>query len=187
MFPLYFCRIGLFFHLLFQIIRLILNLQVAERALFLWNNDHIENLIKQNHKIILPIVLPALERNARDHWNQAVRSLTINVCKIFSDTDPEFYEKCKVKFQEDEAQEKDLKSMREARWKRLEEMGGMKAATNEPVLVSPRTASHGASGKQSRAQLEWSLMFGISRSKSMRIQGVIMVAFCCFPLPLDKL
>lgn len=125
-----------------------MNSQVAERALFLWNNDHIENLIKQNHKIILPIVLPALEQNARNHWSQAVRSLTVNVCKIFSDIDPAFYEECMIKFREDEAQENDMKSKREARWKRLEEMGGMKAASNEPVLVSPRTASsHATSGK----------------------------------------
>ncbi|KAG9149584.1 hypothetical protein Leryth_021520 [Lithospermum erythrorhizon] len=52
---------------------------VAERTLFLWNNDHIENLIKQNRKVILPIIFPALERNARHHWNQAVHSLTLNV------------------------------------------------------------------------------------------------------------
>lgn len=138
-----------------------LNLQVAERALFLWNNDHIENLIKQNYKTILPIVLPALEQNARNHWNQAVRSLTLNVCKIFSDTDHAFYDECMTKFREDEAQEEDMKSKREARWKRLEEMGGRKVATNEAVLVSPKTASHGTiSGKASRAQLEWSLNFG---------------------------
>jgi len=133
---------------------LLLNLQVAERALFLWNNDHIGTLIKQNHKIILPIVLPALEQNARNHWNQAVQSLTINVRKIFADTDPEFYEECMMKVRENEAQEKDMKSKREARWKRLEEMGGMKATTNEAVLVSPRTASHSPSGKASRTQLE---------------------------------
>jgi serine/threonine-protein phosphatase 2A regulatory subunit B' len=129
-----------------------LNLQVAERALFLWNNDHIENLIKQNHKIILPIVLPALEQNTRNHWNQAVRSLTINVSKIFSDTDPAFYEECMIKFREDEAQENDMKLKREARWKRMEEMGGMKASINEPVLVSPRTP--GASSKASRPQMD---------------------------------
>lgn len=127
--------------------------QVAERALFLWNNDHIENLIKQNYKIILPIVLPALEQNARSHWNQAVRSLTINVSKIFSDTDPAFYEECMTKFREDEAQVNDMKSKHEARWKRLEEMGGMKVAINEPVLVSPR--AHSTSGKvASRPQLD---------------------------------
>ncbi|XP_045792687.1 serine/threonine protein phosphatase 2A 57 kDa regulatory subunit B' theta isoform-like [Trifolium pratense] len=141
--------------LLFRQIRRCLSsshFQVAERALFLWNNDHIENLIKQNHKIILPIVLPALEQNARNHWNQAVRSLTINVSKIFSDTDPAFYEECMIKFREDEVQENDMKSKREARWKRMEEMGGMKASTNEPVLVSPRTP--GTSSKPSRPQLD---------------------------------
>ncbi|KAJ1375927.1 Protein phosphatase 2A, regulatory B subunit, B56 [Sesbania bispinosa] len=113
---------------------------VAERALFLWNNEHIENLIKQNRKIILPIVLPALEKNARNHWNQAVQSLTTNVRKIFADTDPELYHECLHKFQEDEEKEKVIKSKREATWKRLEEIAARKAASNEPVLVSPRTA-----------------------------------------------
>lgn len=120
--------------------------QVAERALFLWNNDHIENLIKQNRKIILPLVLPALEKNAQNHWNKAVQSLTINVRKIFFDVDPELYEECLLKFEEDEAQEKDIKLKQEAKWKRLEEIAAMKAASNEPVLVSPRNASRAPSG-----------------------------------------
>ncbi|XP_044502813.1 serine/threonine protein phosphatase 2A 57 kDa regulatory subunit B' theta isoform-like [Mangifera indica] len=120
--------------------------QVAERALFLWNNDHIENLIKHNRKIILPIIFPALEKNSRKHWNQAVQSLTINVRKIFSDIDPELFEECLVKFQEDEAQEEEMKSKREATWKRLEEIAAMKASSNEPVLISPKIATHPRSG-----------------------------------------
>ncbi|PON44021.1 Protein phosphatase [Parasponia andersonii] len=114
--------------------------QVAERALFLWNNDHIENLIKQNRKVILPIIFPALERNTRNHWNQAVQSLTLNVRKIFSDVDPELFEECLLKFQEDEAQEKEVSSKRESTWKRLEEIAAKKAASNEPVLVSSKIA-----------------------------------------------
>lgn len=121
-------------------------MQVAERALFLWNNDHIESLIKQNRKVILPIIFPALERNARNHWNQAVQSLTLNVRKIFSDADPELFEECLLKFQEDEAQEKEIKMKREATWKRLEEIAAMKAASNEPVLVSRRANTHTPSG-----------------------------------------
>ncbi|XP_065879740.1 serine/threonine protein phosphatase 2A 57 kDa regulatory subunit B' theta isoform-like [Euphorbia lathyris] len=112
--------------------------QVAERALFLWNNDHIENLIKQNRKVILPIIFPALERNARQHWNQAVQSLTLNVRKIFFDVDPELFDECLVKYQEDETREKEMKSKREATWKRLEEIAAMKATSNEAVLISPR-------------------------------------------------
>ncbi|KAL2500206.1 Serine/threonine protein phosphatase 2A 59 kDa regulatory subunit B' eta [Abeliophyllum distichum] len=112
--------------------------QVAERALFLWNNDHIENLIKQNRKVILPIIFPSLEKNATNHWNQAVRSLTLNVRKIFSDVDPELFEECLHKFQEDEVREKEMEMKREATWRRLEEIAAMKAASNEPVLVPSR-------------------------------------------------
>ncbi|KAJ0564025.1 putative protein phosphatase 2A, regulatory B subunit, B56, armadillo-like helical [Helianthus annuus] len=111
--------------------------QVAERALFLWNNDHIENLIKQNRKVILPIIFPALERNAKSHWNQAVRSLTLNVKKIFSDADPELFEECLLKYQEDESKKEEMKSKREAIWKRLEEVAEKRSgsgATGQPML-----------------------------------------------------
>lgn len=101
-------------------------LQVAERALFLWNNDHIENLIKQNSKAILPIIFPALERNARGHWNQAVQSLTLNVRKIFSDHDSELFNECLEKFKQDEIKDQEIKSKREAMWKRLEEIASSK-------------------------------------------------------------
>ena len=33
--------------------------QVAERALFIWNNDEIVNLINQNRALLFPIVLLA--------------------------------------------------------------------------------------------------------------------------------
>nr|GMD01179.1 serine/threonine protein phosphatase 2A 57 kDa regulatory subunit B' theta isoform-like [Ipomoea batatas] len=120
--------------------------QVAERALFLWNNDHIENLIKQNRKVILPVIYPALEKNSRTHWNPAVQSLTLNVCKLFSDIDPELFEECMTKFQEGEAQEQQKKMQREATWKRLEEIAAMKAASNEPVLVSRKLTPRASSG-----------------------------------------
>ncbi|OMO88851.1 Protein phosphatase 2A, regulatory B subunit, B56 [Corchorus capsularis] len=110
--------------------------QVAERALFLWNNDHIRNLITQNRKVILPIIFPALERNTRGHWNQAVQSLTLNVKKIFSDADQPLFEECLARFQEDEAKEKEMQQKRELIWKRLEDVAASTAVSNEAVLVS---------------------------------------------------
>ena len=109
---------------------------MAERALFLWNNDHIRNLITQNRKVILPIIFPALERNMRSHWNQAVQSLTLNVRKIFSDADQALFDECLFKFQEDEAKEKVALEKRELTWKRLEDLAASKAVSNEAVLVS---------------------------------------------------
>ncbi|CAN4124058.1 unnamed protein product [Withania somnifera] len=112
-----------------------LHFQVAERALFLWNNDHIENLIKQHRKLILPLIIPALERNARKHWNQAVHSLSLNIRKIFYDLDPELFKESLHKFQQDELKEDEIKSRREITWKRLEELAAKNTTSNEAVLV----------------------------------------------------
>ncbi|KAG7547475.1 Armadillo-type fold [Arabidopsis suecica] len=114
--------------------------QVAERALFLWNNDHIRNLITQNHKVIMPIVFPAMERNTRGHWNQAVQSLTLNVRKVLAETDQILFDECLAKFQEDEANENEVVAKREATWKLLEDLAASKSVSNAAVLV-PRFAS----------------------------------------------
>lgn len=114
---------------------------MAERALFLWNNDHIEVLIKQNSKVILPIILPAIERNTKEHWNQAVQSLSLNVRKIFMDHDPVLFEECLKKFEEDEAKETALRSKREATWKHLEEIASSKTISSEPA-VPPEATVH---------------------------------------------
>jgi len=115
---------------------------VAERALYLWSNDHIENLIRQNRKVILPIILPALEKNCNTHWNQAVQSLTLNVRKIFSDADPELFEECVRKFKEDEAKQQELKAKQEASWRRLEEIAATK--TSSPEAASQKNAAQEA-------------------------------------------
>ncbi|VFQ90019.1 unnamed protein product [Cuscuta campestris] len=117
-----------------------MHFQVAERALFLWNNDHIENLIKQNRKVILPLLFPELEKNARSHWNQAVHCLSLNIRKVFYDLDPDLFQECLLSFEEEESKENDVRSMRAARWKRLEELAVGNAASHEPVLV-PRLRS----------------------------------------------
>lgn len=110
--------------------------QVAERALFLWNNDHIRDLIIQNRKVILPIIFPALERNTHGHWNQAVQSLTLNVRKIFSDADQALFDECLVKYQEDEIKKKEMQEKRQVIWKRLEDVAASKVVSSEAVLVS---------------------------------------------------
>ncbi|KAL3821584.1 hypothetical protein ACJIZ3_007489 [Penstemon smallii] len=110
--------------------------QVAERALFLWNNDHIRNLITTNQKVILPIILPSLEKNARGHWNQAVLSLTLNVRKVFSDADQSFFKECLAKCEEHEPIEKEMQERRELIWKRLENVAASKVLCSDAVLVS---------------------------------------------------
>ncbi|THG15509.1 hypothetical protein TEA_012030 [Camellia sinensis var. sinensis] len=94
--------------------------EIAERALFLWNNDHIVNLIAQNRSVILPIIFEALEKNVQSHWNQAVNGLTMNVRKMFSDMDVELFEECQNQYMEKMAMVEELEERRELTWQRLE-------------------------------------------------------------------
>ncbi|KAI3493335.1 hypothetical protein L1887_41924 [Cichorium endivia] len=110
--------------------------QVAERALFMWNNEHIRNLITQNRKVILPIIFPALEKNTRCHWNQAVQSLTVNVRKVFSDADQTLFEECQVKYREDETKEKESVAKRQSNWNRLDAIAAAKGLTGDHAVVS---------------------------------------------------
>ncbi|MCL7024228.1 hypothetical protein MKW94_010082 [Papaver nudicaule] len=109
--------------------------QVAERALFLWNNEHIVSLIAQNRSVIFPIIYEALERNMQSHWNQAVHGLTGNVRKMFVEMDSELFEECQRQYEEKEARAKGLEEQRENTWRRLEEVVAAKAG-GEEVMVS---------------------------------------------------
>ncbi|KAK1259328.1 Serine/threonine protein phosphatase 2A 57 kDa regulatory subunit B' iota isoform [Acorus gramineus] len=111
--------------------------QVAERALFLWNNDHIVNLIAQNRQAILPIIFPSLERNTRNHWNQAVLNLTLNVRKLFSEMDPDLFLICQERFEEEEAKLAEAEEKRRLTWEQLESAAAVQPVSgNTPVLVS---------------------------------------------------
>ncbi|GAB2300660.1 hypothetical protein Dimus_034694 [Dionaea muscipula] len=98
--------------------------QVAERALFLWNNEHIVSLIAENRNTVLPTIFEALEKNLQSHWNQAVHGLTINVRKMFLEMDVELFEECERQYEENQARAKELKEHRELTWKRLAQVAG---------------------------------------------------------------
>jgi Protein phosphatase 2A regulatory B subunit (B56 family) len=76
--------------------------QVAERSLFLWNNEAVVGLVAQHRGAVVPAVLPALEKNARSHWNPAVHGLTVNVRKMFQEMDAQLYEQCRQRFEHEE-------------------------------------------------------------------------------------
>lgn len=109
--------------------------QVAERALFLWNNDHVVSLVSQNRAIILPLIFASLEKNTQHHWNQAVHSLTLNVRKIFMEMDQELFLECKRKFEEDEAKKSGVQGRREALWQRLEALALSNSKPKEDILL----------------------------------------------------
>ena len=48
----------------------VLRVQVAERALYYWSNDYIMSLISDNSAALFPIILPALYKHSKAHWNK---------------------------------------------------------------------------------------------------------------------
>ncbi|KAL8051692.1 hypothetical protein ABFX02_06G164900 [Erythranthe guttata] len=98
--------------------------QVAERALFWWNNEHIVGLIAENRHVILPIIFYALEKNIKSHWNQAINGLSSNVRRMFQEMDTELFEECKRQHDEKEAKIEEVEEKRVSTWKRLEEVAG---------------------------------------------------------------
>lgn len=71
--------------------------QIAERALFLWNNDYIVKLINQNRQCLFPIIIGSLYDNSKNHWNVTIHKLTFNVLKLLLEADPDLFNECTVK------------------------------------------------------------------------------------------
>ncbi|XP_076937325.1 serine/threonine protein phosphatase 2A 57 kDa regulatory subunit B' beta isoform-like [Bidens hawaiensis] len=94
--------------------------QTAERALLLWNNEHIISLIAQNRNVILPLVFEALENNIQSHWNPAVHGLTVNMRKMFQEMDAKLFEECQKQYAEKRAHVDDAAKQRELTWQKLD-------------------------------------------------------------------
>jgi serine/threonine-protein phosphatase 2A regulatory subunit B' len=94
--------------------------QVAERALFLWNNEYIVSLIAQNRHLVLPLVIGSLSKNAAEHWNATVTSLTGNVLKLFVEMDKNYFKECRDTTIAKEKEIEDAKQKRLKQWEVLE-------------------------------------------------------------------
>ena len=66
--------------------------QVAERALYYWNNDYIISLIEENSNVVLPIMFPALYKISKEHWNQTIVALVYNVLKTFMEMNSKLFD-----------------------------------------------------------------------------------------------
>ena len=116
----------------------ILTIQVAERALYLWNNDHVVIMATHNRHVILPLIFDALEENTNSHWNLMVNELTSNVRKMFLDLDPELFQACQKKYQEDRERANSAEEKREKTWKSVEVLAALKVG--EDLSHMPITA-----------------------------------------------
>ncbi|KAG1453336.1 hypothetical protein G6F56_007599 [Rhizopus delemar] len=69
--------------------------QVAERALFFWNNTHILSLIHQNIQTLLPILFDSLYMHSQESWNRNIHLVVFSALKTLTDMDPKLADQCK--------------------------------------------------------------------------------------------
>ncbi|KAJ5333794.1 uncharacterized protein N7506_007577 [Penicillium brevicompactum] len=74
--------------------------QVAERALYFWNNEYFCNLVSDNVETILPIMFAPLYENSKGHWNRTIHSMVYNAMKMFMEINPQLFDECSHEFTE---------------------------------------------------------------------------------------
>ncbi|XP_034130494.1 serine/threonine-protein phosphatase 2A 56 kDa regulatory subunit gamma isoform isoform X1 [Drosophila guanche] len=108
--------------------------QVAERALYYWNNEYIMSLIADNSAVILPIMFPALNRNSKTHWNKTIHGLIYNALKLFMEMDQRLFDECSKNYKQEKQMEREKLSQREELWQQVESL----AKTNPEWSKSSR-------------------------------------------------
>ncbi|GFO15850.1 serine/threonine-protein phosphatase 2a 56 kda regulatory subunit alpha isoform [Plakobranchus ocellatus] len=105
--------------------------QVAERALYFWNNEYIMNLIEENSNVVLPIMFPALYRISKEHWNQTIVALVYNVLKTFMEMNSKLFDELTANYKSERQKEKKKEKDREELWKRLDRLEINSKKTNK--------------------------------------------------------
>ncbi|XP_049878056.1 serine/threonine-protein phosphatase 2A 56 kDa regulatory subunit gamma isoform-like isoform X3 [Pectinophora gossypiella] len=110
--------------------------QVAERALYYWNNEYIMSLISDNATHILPIMFPSLYRNTKSHWNKTIHGLVYNALKLFMEMNQKLFDECTQQYKQEKQKERERVVQREELWQRIE----ARAACNPAYRAPPPRA-----------------------------------------------
>uniref|UniRef100_A0A7N6B2F1 Serine/threonine protein phosphatase 2A regulatory subunit n=1 Tax=Anabas testudineus TaxID=64144 RepID=A0A7N6B2F1_ANATE len=115
--------------------------QVAERALYFWNNEYILSLIEENIDKILPIMFSSLYRISKEHWNPTIVALVYNVLKTLMEMNCTLFDELTSSYKSDRQREKKKEQERDELWKKLDEL-----KISNTTLV--QNNSHGLSSVQ---------------------------------------
>ncbi|XP_078000818.1 serine/threonine-protein phosphatase 2A 56 kDa regulatory subunit gamma isoform-like isoform X1 [Glandiceps talaboti] len=96
--------------------------QVAERALYYWNNEYIMSLINDNAQVILPVMFPALYKNSKAHWNKTIHGLIYNALKLFMEMNQKLFDECTQQYKQERQKEKAMLKDREVAWNKVSDL-----------------------------------------------------------------
>lgn len=115
--------------------------QVAERALYFWNNEYFCNLVSDNVEVILPIMFAPLFENSKAHWNRyflsfeslfvlnlsliqqhrTIHSMVYNAMKMFMEINPQLFDECSHEYNERMNTSEEREQARQDRWTKVAE------------------------------------------------------------------
>ncbi|KIV92882.1 hypothetical protein PV10_04146 [Exophiala mesophila] len=95
--------------------------QVAERALYFWNNEYFCNLVSDNVETILPIMFAPLYENSKGHWNRTIHGMVYNAMKLFMEINPQLFDECSHDYNELQNTAAQREKARQAKWDKLAE------------------------------------------------------------------
>ncbi|KAJ7307131.1 hypothetical protein JRQ81_009114 [Phrynocephalus forsythii] len=96
--------------------------QVAERALYFWNNEYILSLVEDNCHTVLPTIFGTLYRVSKEHWNPTIVSLVYNVLKTFMEMNGKLFDELTASYKVEKQQELKKEKERQELWRQLDEL-----------------------------------------------------------------
>ncbi|XP_063905338.1 serine/threonine-protein phosphatase 2A 56 kDa regulatory subunit gamma isoform isoform X5 [Zophobas morio] len=100
--------------------------QVAERALYYWNNEYVMSLVSENATEILPLMFPSLYKNSKSHWNKTIHGLIYNALKLFMEMNQKLFDECTQLYREERRKERERENQRMELWIRVESLAAKK-------------------------------------------------------------
>ncbi|KAF4412013.1 Serine/threonine-protein phosphatase 2A regulatory subunit delta isoform [Colletotrichum fructicola] len=104
--------------------------QVAERALYFWNNEYFCNLVSDNVEIILPIMFAPLYENSKGHWNRTIHGMVYNAMKLFMEINPQLFDDCSHDYTEQQNSAAAREALRERKWASITDQANQRRSAN---------------------------------------------------------
>ncbi|WCJ39924.1 Serine/threonine protein phosphatase 2A 57 kDa regulatory subunit B' beta isoform [Euphorbia peplus] len=96
------------------------NSQVAERALYVWNNEQFVKMAISAMDEVFPVVVEGMEQNLNWHWSKSVKQLTENVKLLLQEIDHTLYDKCVQEIYHNQTLATQQEQIRKRRWEIIE-------------------------------------------------------------------
>ena len=121
--------------------------QVAERALYFWNNEYFCNLVSDNVEVILPIMFAPLYENSKGHWNRTIHGMVYNAMKLFMEINPQLFDECSHDYTELQNSAEARQAARKSKWEQLAAQAQQQKLRNgQRAAESTRARGHKSGG-----------------------------------------